>query len=284
MDVQSLQLIGFPPIPHLGLRRRHDADTPPPAPRSPVAPPPPSHVDPGAPARLYGRLDRPRPRRARVDDPDRPAPRRDRPGARGHQPGRPGGRPAPVDRVRAHRIAPGPADPRQLGSLDLPLPVHRRRDGARRPDGGRLGGLPRDPRAPRARVAAVVRDARQPLGHGAGRRRRRPDRARRPRCAGDRRRRPGHGRRDRHRRRHDRARGHGQRDGGRDDHPARAARPDGARRHPVPIVRTGDARRDRAGVDVHGRLHGGRLVGAGRAGHRGAPRLARRRASRASTP
>ena len=83
--------------------------------------------------------------------------------------------------LRARRLASGPPDPRQLGGLDVPLPVRRRGDGPRRPDRGRMGGVPRDPRATRARVPALVRHARQPLGHGLRRGRRRPDGPRRPR-------------------------------------------------------------------------------------------------------
>ena len=79
------------------------------------------------------------------------------------------------------------------------------------PTAGAWVALPRDPRAPRAGVPALVRHARQPLGHRVRRGRRRPDGARRPRRARVRRRRPGRRRRPRHRGRHPRARRDGQR-------------------------------------------------------------------------
>ncbi len=168
MDVQSLQLTSGFPIPgRPRLPRRRDVDVPPmpPAPGGPAAGA--VDLDSCAPPRVHGRLHRARPRRARVDDPDHPAAAGHRPWPRGDQPRRTGGRTAALDRVRARRVTSRPPAPRQLGRLDVPLPVRRRGDGPRRPDRGGLGGAPRDPRATRARVPALVRHARQPLGHGA---------------------------------------------------------------------------------------------------------------------
>ena len=116
-----------------------------------------------------------RPRAARLDL--RPCP-----SAPTIDPGLPGTRlrgagrgPPAVDRCSAcsARCA-SCARPGRRRLLHVPPPVHRRRDGPRRPDGRRLGGVPVHPRAPGAGVPALVRDPRQPLRAGHRGRRRRP--------------------------------------------------------------------------------------------------------------
>ena len=100
---------------------------------------------------VHGRVDRARCRPARVDHGGHPAVAGDRCRSAGHGRGRVRWRPAPVDHVRADRVAARAPHPRRRNH-DLPPAVHRRGDGPRRPDGRGLGGLPVHLRTPGAGI------------------------------------------------------------------------------------------------------------------------------------